>query len=78
MELKRRGHRKAKVKLRRGWVSLSLRDFIADALLILCGAKDNRNGRENQIRSGQGCRETVIVYLPGSQGDQRVLKQFCF
>lgn len=47
------------MKLRRGWISLPLRDFIANAMSIFCSAKDNINHRENQICSGRGCRETV-------------------
>lgn len=38
---------------------LALGDFIANDMLILCGAKVNINGRENQICSGRGCGEKV-------------------
>lgn len=57
--LKSREHTEAKGKLRRGWISLPLRDFIANDMLIFCDAKVNINCRENQICSGRGCGEAV-------------------
>lgn len=72
-----RGHKKAKVRLRRVWISF--KDFLANAMLVLCSAKDNTNHREDQICSGRGCRETADCVFNRKPGrSKRSQSRFVF